>query len=172
MRRLSLNARVTLDAGATDEIYVVLLRFTHPSLDKPVFLSTDPTQRLSIEPLMYGTYSSWLNPDREPFLFILASTMVPDDKEDAPAAATVILETVDKDMATVLRSIKDRATVDMAVVLASSPDVIEAEWTGLRLMTANGNASEITLTISRESIFEEPFPYGRMTRARFPGLHM
>ncbi|WP_435656045.1 hypothetical protein [Brucella pituitosa] len=172
MRRLSLNARTALDAGATDEIYVVLLRFTHPSLDKPVFLSTDPTQRLSIEPLMYGTYSSWLNPDREPFLFILASTMVPDDKEDTPAAATVILETVDKDMATVLRSIKDRATVDMAVVLASSTDVIEAEWTGLRLMNANGNASEITLQISRESIFEEPFPAGRMTRARFPGLHM
>lgn len=172
MRRLSLNARTALDADATDEIYVVLLRFTHPSLDKPVFLSTDPTERLSVEPLMYGTYSSWLNPDGEPFLFILASTMVPDDKEDAPAAATVILETVDKDMATVLRSIKDRATVDMAVVLASSTDVIEAEWTGLRLMTANGNASEITLLISRESIFEEPFPAGRMTRARFPGLHM
>lgn len=172
MRRLSLNARTALDAEATDKIDVVLFRFTHPSLDKPVFLSTDPTERLSVEPLIYGTYSSWLNPDREPFLFILASTMVPDDKEDAPAAATVILETVDKDMATVLRSIKDRATVDMAVVLASSTDVIEAEWTGLRLMTANGNASEITLLISRESVFEEPFPAGRMTRARFPGLHM
>lgn len=172
MRRVSLNTRQSLDAVATDEIYVVLFRFTHPSLEKPVFLSTDPTERLSLEPLYYGTYSSWLNPNREPFIAILASAMVPDDKEDAPAAATLILETVDKDMATVLRSIKDRATVDMAVVLASSPDVLEMEYTGLKLMVANGNASEITLQISRESIYEEPFPYGRMTRARFPGLHM
>ncbi len=172
MRRLSLNARLLTDAETTDETYVALFRFTHPSLDKPVRLSTDPTICLSEDPEEYGTLSSWLNPDGDPYLWIIASAMVPDDKEDAPTAATFILETVTKDMVDVFRSITDRATVDMAIVLASSPDHVEVEFRDLKLMAASGNAQEITLQLSRESIFELPWPAGRMTRARFPGLHM
>ena len=173
MRRLSLNARLAQDAPASDEIHAVLMEISHPSLSAPIRLSTDNSERISDEPLVYGTRSRWrgANPQAEPFLWIVASAVIPSDLEDAPAAATIVVENLDSKMAELLRSFIDAASLSMAVVLASSPDLVEAEWTGLQLVTAEITAGEITLQFSREEIELEPFPMGRLSRERFPGLH-
>ncbi len=172
MRRLSLNARAALDAATTDEIEIVLLTVEHDDLPAPVRLSTDPTERLSIEPLMYGTRSSWFgaDPATDPYLFVLASAEFPSDLEDTPAAATLVLENVDNEIAQLLRSFTDRPTVHMAVVLASSPDLIEAEFRNLKIVGVDGNAGEVSLSISRAPIEDEHVPMDRFTKDRFPGL--
>ncbi|MFV0301558.1 MAG: hypothetical protein ACK5IP_11880, partial [Paracoccus sp. (in: a-proteobacteria)] len=74
-------------------------------------------------------------------------------------------------MVQIIRSFTEPATVSIAVVLASSPNVVEAEWTGLQITSADITAGEIVLTLSRDEIEMEPFPAGRMTKHRFPGLH-
>lgn len=172
-RRLSLNARLALDAEASAEIHVVLLQIEHPALEAPIRLSTDNADRISSEPLLYGTRSRWrgADPAREPFLWVVASALLPSDLEDAPAAATIVLDNLDNRMAALLRSFTRAATLHMAVVLASSPDLIEAEWSDLTLVSAEIAAGEISLSFSREEIELEPFPAGRLTRDRFPGLH-
>lgn len=169
MRRVSLNARLMQDAVSSDQIYVVLVHITHPDLDEPVLLSTDNTERLSDEPLMYCTRSTWMDAT-EPYLFVLASTLVPSDLDDAPTSATLFLENVDNRIAELLRSFTTPATIAMAVVLASSPSLIEAEWTGLEMKTADGDAAEVRLEISRADIEEERSPGHRMTKDFFPGL--
>jgi len=172
MRRVSLNARTAFDAPTTAEIEIALIMIEHPDLDAPVRLSTDPSERLSVEPLMYGTRSTWMDSDpaNEPFLFILASTDIPSDLEDAPAAASIIIENVDSDIAGLLRSFTDRPIVHMAVVLASSPDLIEVEFRGMVMTGSSGNAGEISIEISRAPIEEESVPMDRFTKDRFPGL--
>lgn len=166
-----MNARM---APSTDKVEVALLTIEHASLAAPVRLSTDPTERLSADPLMYGTRSSWMGADpvSDPYLFVLASAEVPGDQEDSPAAATIVLENVDNRISAQLRSVTSRATVHMAVVYSDSPDLIEAEWRDMRLISADGNAAEVTLMISREPIEEESCPCDRMTRDRFPGLFL
>jgi hypothetical protein len=162
MRRVSLNAR-TADLGpTTSEVEVALFMITHPELAKPIRLSTDPTERVTADPLMYGTRSAWMdsNPSTQPFLFVLASAQLPSDLEDAPAAATIVLENVDT----------ERPTVHMAVVLASSPDLVELEYRGLRIIGAEGNAGEVSLSLSRAPIEDETVPMDRFTKDRFPGL--
>lgn len=173
MRRLSLNARLAQDADLSDEVHVVLLQIEHPDLEAPIRLSTDNTERITTEPLVYGTRSRWrgANPAAEPFLWVVASALLPSDLDETPAAATIVLENLDAGMAVLLRSFTDVATLHMAVVLASSPDLVEAEWTDLQLLSAEITAGEITLQFSREEIELERFPSGRMTRDRFPGLH-
>ncbi|MGO7015925.1 hypothetical protein [Rhizobium leguminosarum] len=173
MRRVSLNARLAQDAQATDEIYCALFYITHPSLAKPIRISTDNTVRLSTEPLMYGTRSTWMgtNPAIDPFLWVVASTLLPSDLDDAPAAGNIILENVDNEIAILLRSFTDLATIHMAVVLAASPNLIEAEWRGLNIVSADIDAGEVMIAFNREDIGDEYFPGGRMTRERFPGLH-
>ncbi len=172
MRRVSLNARASQDASVSDEVEVMLIRITHPDLEAPLRLSTDPTERLSVEPLVYGTRSSWRSDDDgSPYLFALLGAMLPDDQEDQPQAATIVVEAVDRTIAEVLRSTTRRATVDLAVVLASAPHVVEAEWLGLELVSAEGDAGEIKLSISRDPITSEPYPARRMTRNVCPGLH-
>ncbi|MEP1253424.1 MAG: hypothetical protein ABJI29_01625, partial [Alphaproteobacteria bacterium] len=140
-----------------------------------VRLSTDPTERISLEPLVYGTRSSWLDADptddEEVFQFVLVSVLLPDDQETAPPAARLAIEGVDNELAEVLRSTLLRADVSLAVVLASSPDVIEQEWLNFKLVSAEGSGESIQLSITRNPLTEEPWPAGRMTRERFPGLH-
>ncbi|WP_323036259.1 hypothetical protein [Pararhodobacter sp.] len=152
---------------------MALILIEHPELEAPIRLSTDNTERLSTDPLMYGTRSSWRgsNPVTEPFLWIIASAVLPGDAEDAPASAQIALENLDAEMVQLVRSFTDPATISLAVVLAETPDLIEAEWTGLQLVSADITAGEIVLSISRDEVELEPFPPGRMTRLNFPGLH-
>ncbi len=121
---------------------------------------------------MYGTRSSWMgsNPITEPFLFVLASTVLPSDLDDAPAAGNIILENVDNDIAKLLRSYTDLATIHMAVVLASSPNLVEVEYRDMKIISASLDAGEITLEFSREDVEDERSPGGRMTRSAFPCL--
>lgn len=173
MRRLSLNARLALDAPASAEIEVALFLIEHPDLDAPIRLSTDNTERLSVDPLLYGTRSTWrgANPVTDPYLWIVASAVLPGDDDEAPASARLVIENLDAGLTTLLRSFTEPPTISIAVVLADSPDVIEAEWTGLQLASADITDAEITLTLSRDEVELEPFPPGRMTRLNFPGLH-
>ncbi len=171
MRKVSLNARDAFEAQSTREIELALFVIEHPSLDAPIRLSTDPTERLSIEPLMYGTRSSWMgaDPATDPYLFVLASTDVPSDLEDAPASATFVLENVDNEIAAILRSFVDRPTVHMAVVLASSPNTPELEYHGLVMTGSEGDAGEVSVSISRQPIEDESAQMDRFTKDRFPG---
>ncbi len=170
--RISLNARAAQQDANSAEIEVVLFDITHPDLEAPIRLSTDNTEQLSEEPLIYGTRSSWrgADPETEPYLWIIASAVLPDDDAEAPAAAQLVLENLDARIVEVLRSFTGQATVAMAVVLASSPDVIEGEWHDMRMTTSEGTAAEIVLSLGREEIELEHFPSGRMTRQKFPGL--
>ena len=172
MRRVSLNARAAHDAATTAEIEVALFVIEHADLDAPLRLSTDPGERISTEPLIYGTRSTWdgADPQADPYLFVLASAELPSDLEDAPAAANIVLENVDNDIAALLRSFTDLATIHMAVVLASDPDLTEAEFRDLKLVSSSGDASELTLSISRRPIEDESVPMDRFTKDRFPGL--
>lgn len=175
MRRLSLNARAAMDEVGTDALFVVLLEITHPELEGgPIRLSTDNAERISIDPLIYGTRSTWrgANPVTQPFYWIIASALLPSDQADTPAAAQIAVENLSSEMVMLLRSFRTPATVNLAVVLAGTPDLIEAEYLDLQLLSADITDAEILLSISRDEIELEPFPSGRMTRDRFPGLHL
>jgi len=173
MSRVLINARTAHDAATTDAVEVALFTIDHPSLDAPVRLSTDPTERLSDAPLMYGTRSNWFgaDPALEPFLFVLASTDLPSDLEDVPAAATIVLSNVDNRIAETLRSFTNRPTISMAVVMADSPNDIEVEFRGMMMIGSSGNAGEVTIEMSRAPVEEETVPMDRFTKQRFPGIY-
>ncbi|MBD3786828.1 MAG: hypothetical protein IE922_07625 [Sphingomonadales bacterium] len=172
-RRVSLNFRNAIDAEASGAIEVVLFSIEHDELEAPIRLSTDNADVISDEPRIYGTRSSWMgaDPATEPYLWVLADALVPSDLEDAPASGQVSLELIDQEMAALVLSFVTRPSVSMAVVLASSPDLIEAEWTGLQIVSADIDTGSIVLSFGRDEIELEPWPAGRMTRGTFPGLH-
>jgi hypothetical protein len=171
MRRISLNRRLSQDEAHDDDVELVLIKISHPDLDEPILLSSDPTERVSIEPVIYGTYSTWNNTSGNPFYFLMMDAAMPGDQDDAPASATIVVQAITSKIAELLRSTREQATVDMAVVIASDTANVQAEQRGLKLVNAGGNASEITLDVTRDPITSEPWPVGRMTRQRFPGMH-
>lgn len=167
-RLVSLNARAAANAEQTDQIPVMLSTIRHPSLSAPVYLSSDPTERISADPLMYGTRHMGVV-----YAFVLMGAVLPDDQDKSPPKTTLVFENVDRDMAKAMRSITpgSYASVDLTIVLAGDPDVIEAQYTNLRGVRGSYDANQVSLDISREPFTSEPMPAGRMTASRFPGLH-
>ena len=171
MRLISLNAQMQANARSSDDPEIVLIRVTHPDLPTPIRLCTFPAERISIEPLLFGLYSTWLTDDGSPFLYVMVSAQIPGDQEEMPLGARLVFQNVDNDIATVVRGLTDKAVVDMAVVLGSSPDLIEFEVLGLRLMSADGSADDVAATIQRDNTTGEKASTARMTKSRTPGLH-
>ena len=164
-RTLSLTVREAANADHTGEVPIVLVVIDHDDLDAPIRLSSDPTERLSIDPLRYGTVH-----DGEEYEFVLMSAIVPDDVEDKPASVSLSFENVVADMASIIRAVRSPPTVTLRTVLASAPDDIEIEYTGLMGIRGSYDPSSVTLDASREPISAEPWPGQHMTQHRFPGL--
>ena len=172
-RMVSLNQRIRQDAIASQEVEVVLFKLEHPNLDQPLRVSSDPTVRLSIDPLEYGTWSAWQQDGStdEPYRFVAMGITLPDESGDVPTQASIVLQMLDSRIGEVLTSTYEQATVHMAVVLASSPDLVEAEWLSLRLGSAESDDGVIQLNFGMDDMLEWPWPTDRTTKQRFPGQH-
>jgi hypothetical protein len=164
-RYVSLNMRTAINAEQTDSFPIVLVRFTGPDLEEPVLLSTDPTVRLSDDPLKYGTRSNG-----DIYQFVLMGVLLPDDKEASPPAAQIILDNVADDMVAQVRAAGLNIAVEFLLVWSNALDVVEQRFENFRLVGADYNVSTITLKVSQQPILDEPFPSQRMTPSRFPGL--
>lgn len=166
---VSLNMRRSAYEAATPETVAVLATITHSALPAPVRLSTDPTERLRIDPEtgwpVYGTVSNG-----HEYLFVLMSAVLPDEQRTTPPRAQLALDNVDADMVEVVRSFSNYADIDLAIVLVSDPSTIERSYAGMQIVSASYDADRVTLDIGREPFAREPWPYQRMTRSRFPGL--
>lgn len=171
-RTLSLNARIAQEAQESAEVDVVLVKITHADIPGgSLRVSSDPTEQISTEPVAYGTYSTWLTAGGEPFYWTVMDIITPDEKDDAPSEAMLAFQLLDSEIGAILTSTTVQATCDIAVVKASSPNVIEAEWRNLLLTGADIDSGQAVLRMSNESLYDEPYPADRMTKDRFPGLH-
>ncbi|WP_180375626.1 DUF1833 family protein [Mesorhizobium sp. 8] len=170
---ISLNALRQVDAPASDQVAVFLVIIEHDALERPLRLSSDNTSRITIEPLTYGTWSTYGSEDSlpEPFYYIGMEVIPPDDEEDAEPTSTIVIDVLDADIVGVLTSTTVPAAARIAIVMADTPNLVEIETVGLQLKNASGDWGQIALKLSMEDLYDEPFPAMRMTKERFPGLH-
>lgn len=165
MRTLSLNFRKAIFSEQTGDVAIILLTISHPLLVTPERVSSDPTKRISIDPLIYGTRSRGND-----YLFLPISGILPDDKEDSPPQARLVIENISRDLIGLLRSTTIPATVDMEIVLASAPDFVEIVLPELDLISADYDMQSVTLGLSINALQNEPFPGDAITPSNFPGL--
>lgn len=171
-RVVSLAARKAMEAGHTDEVEVVLIKITHPDLPTPIRVSSDNADVISTDPEpLFGTRSTWLTDDGSPFLLIAMGIELPDDDPEGVHESRLILEILDPEVTEALINTIVPARVDIAVVMASSPNFVEQQLLNLEMTAADGDGGFVTLSFSRQAIEEEPYPADRMTKLFFPGLH-
>jgi len=165
VRSLSLLLRAQINAQEAGEVPVFLIRITHPVLAAPELLSTDPTERLSVTPLIYGTRSRG-----EEYRFLPMTLPLPDEKDDATPMVRLVLDNVGRELVNLLRSSTIPALFRIELVLASAPDDIEVELPLLEMVAADYDDGQITLTLTLNGLTTEPFPYLTFSPATFPGL--
>ena len=165
MRTVSLEFLNAAYAQETDEVIICLLTFDHEDLDEPIYLSSDPTERISDNPLIYAT-----NSRSNQYLYLPFEFTLPDDKEDSPPRVQITLDNTDRQLVALLRSFSSPPTVKLELVLASSPDVVELELPVLKLSNVQITERNISAELVADNLINEPYPGRSFTPGAFPGL--
>ncbi|MEN6535654.1 MAG: DUF1833 family protein [Bryobacteraceae bacterium] len=165
MRILSLDFRKALFSQESGEVPIFLLTITHPSLADPIYLSTDPTERFSSDPVMYRTQSRSID-----FLYAGVDVTIPDEQDKSPPASKLTIENVTRDLVPLARSVSTPPSVKIEVVLASDLDTVEVTWPALDMSNLTYDASQLVFDLTMDALVTEPYPSGTFSPASFPGL--
>ncbi len=165
MRTTSESFRRAANAGQTDEVLVCLLTVSHSSMEEPIRLSSDATQRLSSDPLSYGTVSRG-----DTYLYLPFEFVLPQDRDDAPPRVEIVFDNVENGLVGVLRAIDEPLDILVEVVMASAPDLVETSLPKMRLANISYSASQISAALVVDGLVTEPFPAGNFNPGRFPAL--
>jgi hypothetical protein len=157
-RNTSTTFREAIFAQETGEAFVVLITIDHADLSEPIRVCSDskntPLTRNGGE-----TYIAY------PFEFSL-----PDDTDESVSAGSITIDNVSGDIAKAIRTLITPPTVKIEIVLASTPDTIEASFENFELIDVQYDANTIKGNISIQNFMAEPYPGGIMGPANFRGL--
>lgn len=156
MRQVSPAALQAMMAQSTPEVFVPLLRIEHPDLDAPVLLAynTDPVVRSD------GTY--------RPCAFEIP---LPEQGDDESLTTTVTVDNTDLEVNEKIRTLTGQPKVTFMVVLASSPDTVEAGPFEMNLQQAQANAQTIQGNLGYEmDVFAQDVPGQDYLPGTSPGL--
>lgn len=142
-------------APETGEIFLMLVTLNHESFEEPIRLVNNLEDINS----RGKTYVA--------FPFDLA--MPPDDGETLPVvqltAQNATLELIDE-----LRSIQSQMSLRIELILASSPDYVEALIDDMRVASVQYDKTAIQMTCTVDDLLNTSFPGERYLPSNFPGL--
>lgn len=167
-RNVSAKTARSVLSETSELVKVFLLTIDHRTLNEPVYLSSDPTVKLYEVngSIVYGTVSRGITYIYAGFQAALLSDetgAIPQVQISIPNAHRAIIEAIE-------RMGSGPVDIGMQLVFADTPNTIEADIQGLSLTHITYDESSITGTISREMLFNEPFPSRSFTPQEWPYL--
>jgi hypothetical protein len=157
-RTTSVALRQLANAQESGQVLLAMIEITHSLIvGGPLRLVQD------VKPVVSAgnTYTAF------PFEIIL-----PDDGSESTPRVKLAIDAVDQTIMTAIRSLPPGSppSITVSLVLASQPDVIEMQMSGMVLRTVTGDADRIEgeLFIDEEDLLR--FPEGSFTPFDFPGM--
>lgn len=158
MRQVSTTALQAMLAQDSAEVFVPLLRIEHPDLAEPILLAYN-TETVSRSDGDYLPYAFQIN--------------LPKQVEDETPQLSVTVDNTDLVINDKIRSLVGKPSVTFMVVLASSPNTVEAGPFEMSLQQATADAQTITGTLGYEDdLFSQETPCGRYLPTNSPGLYL
>lgn len=154
-RSVSSTFRAAAFAQETDQIYLLLLTIDHADLAAPIRVVNNYADVVSSG----DTYTGM------PFEITL-----PPDNDESLSSAQLSIQNVDRQIVQAVRDIDSAPTVTLSVVLAASPNTIEAGPYEMTLRDVSYDALVVTGSLSVEDMMNEPYPGDFFTPGEFPGL--
>jgi len=155
MRNTSLTARQAINAQQTAEVFLLILTIDHADLTTPIRVVNN-TENIDSRGDTYIAFPFQVN--------------LPADRDDQISQVNLSIDNVDRQIVEAVRSLYSPADVALEVVLASSPDTLEAGPFDFKLKSANYNALTVEASLGYEDILNEPFPGDSFNPANYPGL--
>jgi len=142
-------------AQATDEVVLELLTLEHRTLPQPIRLVRNTVDIYS----RGNTYTA-----------CQFDLTWPQDKEGEPPQASLTYQNISRDLVAAVRALRTPMTATIEIVLDSSPDTVEASYSGMSVIANNYNVHVIDFTLSFERFMQEAFPGKTFGPANFPGI--
>lgn len=151
-------------------VKVFLLELSHRSLATPIYVSSDPTQVLWEEPvnIIYGTVSNgrqYIYAGFECSLLNDENGSIPQAQLTIPNAHRSIIESIERMGSGAVEAI-------IKLVFADTPDIIETEVTDLTLSKITYDETSVTGTLSRDTLYNEPWPARTFIPQDYPFLFL
>lgn len=156
MHEVSAAALRAMLAQETAEVFLPCLTIAHPDLDAPILLvyNTEILHRTAGDFMPY------------PFQINL-----PTQSDEEVGTVTLTADNTDLEVNRKIRALVGQPTVTLEIVLASSPNVVEAGPLMMRLLTITGDASTLRGTLGTENdIFSQLVPGQQYLPPSSPGL--
>ncbi len=155
MGTVSATALQAMLAAQTGEVFLTTVKIEHSGLAQTIRLVNDTQNLVRAD----GTYIAY------PF-----ETSLPMDDDKQLPAVRLAIDNVSRDYIDDLRALSSPPTVTLEVVLASSPDTVEAGPYVFTMKEAGYDALRIEAELGWEDVASEPFPGGSFDPLQFPRL--
>ena len=167
-RKVSKRVRTHVQQEVDPLIKVFLLTIRHSDLTTPIRVSSDPTERLGSDGtnVIYGTVSNGENFYYAGFEASLATDedgSAPQVRISLPMASRTIVEAIESMGA-------GPVSVDLKLVFSDSPDIVEVEISDMELTDITYDETSVSGVVSRDLLFQEPFPFRSFTPKEYPYL--
>lgn len=153
------------DHDGTDVI-VALVTIYHASLPGGVTrISSDNHDLLDYDTQKRGTISNGHSYEFLPFEFVM-----PEEADEAQPTIQMTISNVSNELTPLLRSTSTPVNMQVHVVTASRPGVIEIAFDDFQMISADVEAGQVVLSLNVDLLVAEPFPAGNFTPSTFGGL--
>jgi len=154
-RTLSLTARQAVFSQETDQVFLLLLTIAHPDMAVPVRVVNN-LEAVTSRGNEFIAFPFQIN--------------LPYDKDDQITQVTLTIDNVDQQIVVGVRALSSPPTVTLEVVLAASPDTVEAGPFDFSMKSATYDSLVVEGVLGFEDILNEPFPGNAFTPQNFPGM--
>lgn len=154
-RNVSAELKQAVYAQETEHEFVVLITIDHDDLEEAIRVNSSGTS------IVHGgdTYVAF------PFEVIL-----PDDVDDRPPRAKLRIDNISREIVLAIRTISSAPRVTIRIVMAETPDVVEAEFLDFHLSNITYDQLTVEGDLTLEEFIGEPYPARVFSPTDFPGL--
>jgi len=137
------------------DLPLILLTISHPSLSENICVVNNK-KAITSNDIEYLAF---------PFEITL-----PDSKEDSQPSAKLAISNVSREIGIAIRSISTPPSVTIAVIRQDTPDIVEAQFVGMRLNNVKYNVMTVTADLEFEDLTREEYPSLKFSPSIFKGI--
>lgn len=167
-RTVSKKVRKHVQAETDPLVKVFLITIRHKDLSEPIRVSSDPAERVDADSInvIYGTVSRGLT-----FYYAGFDASLLNDEEGAAPQTQITLPNADRAIIEAIESMgPGPVAVDIELVFADTPDIVEVGLYDMELSKITYDESTVSGTVSRDLLFQEPYPCKSFTPQDYPFL--
>jgi len=167
------TARIKVSLTPRGSVVILTTSSMQTNFKRVFRISDNWKERLTYttdDEVIYGVKSTKNGLARE-FIFIPIEVELPQETDSGETSCRLTINYVTQELIDLIRSsLTKPADVAIELVLSSSTNTIEAEFTSFFITNVNYNATQITFELNMIPLSREPFPAYNFTPLYFPGL--